>query len=313
MTPLRDEWVRLGGLLVLIGAAWGLTQPLTKIAVSTGHPAMGLVFWQLVIGSVFLSVINALRGKRLPLTRRSLALYTFIAVTGTLAPNYASYTAIAHIPAGVASIIIAAVSLFAFPMALAMGTDRFSALRLAGLLLGLAGVAFIALPEQSLPDPGMVAWLPIALLAPLCYAFEGNVVGKYGTQGIDALVVLQGTSLVGVVLALPLMLGLGQWLPVPATFGPAEYALVTASLIHALVYALYVWLVGRAGAVFAAQTSTLVTGFGVLWAMLILGERYSLWVWVAFGFMLAGLLLVQPRKAQTEVVEDYVGPPGGIV
>jgi drug/metabolite transporter (DMT)-like permease len=39
-----------------------------------------------------------------------------------------------------------------------------------------------------------------------------------------------------------------------------------------VVYAGYVWLVGRAGAVFAAQVAYLVTLFGVFWAMLILGE-----------------------------------------
>ena len=54
-------------------------------------------------------------------------------------------------------------------------------------------------------------------------------------------------------------------------------------------------MVARAGAVFAAQVAYLVTGFGILWAMLLLAERYSGWVWLALGLMFAGLFLVQPR------------------
>jgi hypothetical protein len=39
-----------------------------------------------------------------------------------------------------------------------------------------------------------------------------------------------------------------------------------------------------------------VTGFGVVWSMALLGERYSGLVWAALGLMLVGLALVQPRR-----------------
>ena len=61
------------------------------------------------------------------------------------------------------------------------------------------------------------------------------------------------------------------------------------------MYAGYVWLAARAGAVFATQVAYVVTGSGVLWAMLLLGERFSGWVWAALVVMLLGLFLVQPR------------------
>jgi drug/metabolite transporter (DMT)-like permease len=74
-----------------------------------------------------------------------------------------------------------------------------------------------------------------------------------------------------------------------------------SSCIHALIYAASVWLVGRAGSVFAAQVSYLVTGFGVLWAMALLGERYGAGFWLALGLMFAGLFLVQPRPARPDL------------
>lgn len=284
--------------LLIMGAGWGITTPLSKIAVSTGHQPLGLVFWQMVIGAVLLGAIVFVRGGRLALGRRQITLYLAIALLGTILPNTASYRAAAHLPAGVMSIVIAMVPMFAFPIALALGQDRFSIARVVGLGLGLGGVALLVGPEASLPDRAMVAFIPLALIAPFFYGLEGNFVGKFGTAGLDPIEVLFGASVFGAVLSLPLALGFGHWLNPLGGFGAPESALVLSSIVHALVYAGYVWLVGRAGAVFAAQVSYLVTIFGVGWAMLILDEAYSGYIWGALGLMLLGMFLVQPRDRE---------------
>ena len=284
--------------LLIMGAGWGITSPLSKIAVSTGHQPLGLVFWQMVIGAVLLGAIVFVRGGRLALGRRQITLYLAIAFLGTILPNAASYRATAHLPAGVMSIVIAMVPMFAFPIALALGQDRFSIARVVGLGLGLGGVALLVGPEASLPDRAMVAFIPLALIAPFFYGLEGNFVGKFGTAGLDPIEVLFGASVFGAVLSFPLALGFGHWLNPLGGFGAPESALVLSSIVHALVYAGYVWLVGRAGAVFAAQVSYLVTIFGVGWAMLILDEAYSGYIWGALGLMLLGMFLVQPRDRE---------------
>lgn len=284
--------------LLIMGAGWGITLPLSKIAVSTGHQPLGLVFWQMVIGAVLLGAIVFVRGGRLALGRRQIALYLAIAFLGTILPNAASYRAAAHLPAGVMSIVIAMVPMFAFPIALALGQDRFSIARVVGLGLGLGGVALLVGPEASLPDRAMVAFIPLALIAPFFYGLEGNFVGKFGTAGLDPIEVLFGASVFGAVLSFPLALGFGHWLNPLGGFGAPESALVLSSIVHALVYSGYVWLVGRAGAVFAAQVSYLVTIFGVGWAMLILDEAYSGYIWGALGLMLLGMFLVQPRDRE---------------
>ena len=51
--------------------------------------------------------------------------------------------------------------------------------------------------------------------------------------------------------------------------------MLVSGVLNVLAYSGYVWLVGRAGSVFASQIAYLVTGFGVLWSMALLGERYS--------------------------------------
>lgn len=291
-------------MLFLLGAGWGMTQPLSKIAVSTGYRPMGLIFWQLVVSSLVLGTLIAATGRGLPRGRAAWGMCVLIALIGTVLPNSFSYLAITHLPSGVVSIVLSMVPMMAFPIALGLGTDRFSVARLGGLALGLLGVALIALPHSSLPDRSAALWLPVALIAPAFYALEGNVVAKWGTGGLDPLQLLFGASLVGILFALPAALASGQFI-VPRPAAP-EAALALSAAISSIVYASYVWLIGRAGSVFAAQVSYLVTGFGVVWAMLILGERYSLWVWAAFGVMIAGLALVRPRAE-----EALPGPAAG--
>ena len=141
----------------------------------------------------------------------------------------------------------------------------------------------------------------------MLYALEGNIVAKWGTGGAGPTERLCGTSIVGAGIALPMAIGSGAWIDPRPPWGVPDAALVASSIIHAFVYATYVWLVGRAGPVFAGQVSYLVTGFGVMCAMLILSERYSGYFWAAFGLMLVGMFLVRPRHNQTL---DDGGCPG---
>ena len=294
----RSEMLFYGAILLVMGAGWGITAPLTKITVSTGHGAFGLVFWQLVVGAMLLGVIQLLRGRRMiPFGRAALKTYVIIALIGTVIPNSASYQAYVHLPAGVMSVLLSTIPMLAFPIALALGVERFMWIRLVGLAFGLAGVLLLVLPEASLPDPAMLLWIPLAMVAPLCYGFEGNYVARWGTAGLDGIEVLYGASLVGALISLPLALGSGQFINPIMPWGAAEWALVAASMVHAVVYATYVWLVGRAGPVFTVQVSYLVTGFGVLWALVLLGESYSPWFWGAMALILIGVFLVQPRRS----------------
>lgn len=288
------RWHYVAALLVL-GLGWGSTQPLGKIATSTGHPPFGLIFWQLVVCVVVLGGITLARGKGLPLHRRAIGFYVVVAFLGTLIPNATFYISVARLPAGIMSILISMVPLMAFPLAMAFGLDRFSGARLMGLILGLCGVALIALPEASLPDPAMVAFLPLAMVGPLFYALEGTFVQRFGTAGMDPVQAMFGASVAGLILVTPVMLGLGQWISPAQPWAEAEAALVLSSAMHGLLYAGYVGLAARAGAVFASQSSYLVTASGVIWAMLLLGERFSPFVWAAMAVMLVGLALVQPR------------------
>ena len=292
-----SERLRLTAILVLMAAGWGLSIPLSKIAVSTGYQPFGLIFWQLVIVAAILWMLSALRGRPVRLRRCHFRLYLMVALCGAVLPDIFFYLAAARLPGGIMAIIVSSVPIFSLPIALAMRNEPFMAVRLLGLFFGMAGIVLLIGPDSTLPDPAMAGFVPIALLAPLLYATEGNLVAKWGTGGLDAIQTIIGASLLGMVLTLPTALATRQFINPLVTFGWVETAFVTGAAIHGVVYATYVWMVGRAGPVFSGQVSYLVTGLGVVWSMLLLGERYSGYVWAALGLMLIGMFLVQPRQS----------------
>jgi drug/metabolite transporter (DMT)-like permease len=280
-------------VLVVLGVSWGSTQALGKIATSTGHEPFGLIFWQSLIAVFVLSALCILRRKPLVLNRRTVPFYVILATIGTVVPNVTFYMAVRELPAGIMSILISAVPMLAFPMALAMGQDRFSLVRFGGLMLGLLGVILILGPDTG----GAVTpfWVMIALIGPLCYALEATYVAWAGTPGIDPMQAILGASVASLLMAVPLALASGQWVD-PFPMGRAEGALVILASLSAVVYAAYIWLAMAAGSVFASQVSYVVTGSGVVWALVILGERFSPLAWLALAVMLAGVALVQPRE-----------------
>ncbi len=285
----------LTAVLLLMGAGWGVCVPLAKIAVSSGYQPFGLIFWQLVIVVVVLWVVNRLRRKAIVFSYSYMRLFLAVAFCGALLPDLFFYAAAARLPAGMLAILLASVPLFSLVIASLLGMDKISWRRGLGVSLGLLGIALLIGPEAAMPDRALVIWVMIALLAPLCYATEGNLVALWGTENLDAVQILLGGSIIALVLSLPLALVTGQWIDPLVPFGQAETALVASAVIHAAAYAAYVWLVQHAGSVFAAQSSYLVNGFGILWSMVLLGEHYGSYFWLAVIVMAAGLVLVHPK------------------
>lgn len=85
-------------ILLCLGLGWGLTQPLGKIAASTGHKPFGLIFWQLVVCTLVLGALTFLRGKTLSFRPEALRFYVVVAILGTLVPNATFYISVARLP-----------------------------------------------------------------------------------------------------------------------------------------------------------------------------------------------------------------------
>ena len=283
-------------VLVLLGCGWGLTIPLTVIAVNTGLGHLGIIFWQFFIVMVLFGLRQIFLKNQLSLARSSLQIFCVIAFIGTIFPNSASLIAASYLPGGVLSILIATVPMFAFPIALFLGIDKFEFSRVFGIIFGFLGVYLLIAPEAALPDPSVIWIIPIALIAPIFYGLEGNFVAKFGTGNSSPTEVLLGASIIGCFVTFPLAILSNQFVNPFVPWTASHYALVLSSIIHGIVYATYVWLVTRVGVVFSAQVSYFVTLAGVLWSMIILDEAHSKFIWMSLICMILGMTLVKPRS-----------------
>jgi drug/metabolite transporter (DMT)-like permease len=280
-------------VLLALGCAWGLTMPLMRVAVSTGHGPLGIVFWQqLLTLAVCLGLLAALR---LPwgLTRDRLGLFAVVAVFGTLLPGWIAFRTAAELPAGIRAILIAIVPMFTLPIALALGTERPDLRRTLGVLAG--GLAVLLLLAPGALPAARAGMVLLALGGPLAYAIEANWIAARGAEGLHPFQILAGASALGALASGPLALLTGETASLAPPWGPPELAILASGVLNAFAYAGYVWLIAAAGAVFASQIAYLVTAAGMGWSMLLLGERYAPGIWLAAALMLGGIALVRPR------------------
>ncbi|MGF1446036.1 MAG: DMT family transporter [Pikeienuella sp.] len=284
-------WAVLG----LVGIGWGATGFLSKIATATGHGALMLTFWQTVIGVLCFTVAVALSKGRLPLGRRYLIFYAVCGFLGTALPHSLGFLSIRHLPVGVQTMTLSTVPMLTLLIALPLGLERWEARRALGIALGLAAMLMIALPQSSLPEPGQVFWLILPMLVAVSYAAENTVIATSRPADLSALQVMCGLSWAALAMLGPALLVAGETV-LPERLGREEAALFATSLLHVASYLGFVWLIGQAGAVFAAQVGYVVTASGVLWGMAVFGERHSLWVWGALALVFTGLALVTPRQ-----------------
>ena len=291
MTPI---WPYI--VLILLGCGWGLTIPLTVIAVKTGLGHLGIIFWQFFIVMVLFGLRQIFLKNKLSLARSSLQIFFVIALIGTIFPDSASLIAASYLPGGVLSILTATVPMFAFPIALFLGIEKFEFSRILGIIFGFLGVYLLIAPETALPDPSVIWVIPIALIASIFYGLEGNFVAKFGTGNSSAIEVLLGASIIGCFVTFPLAILSNQFVNPFVPWTSAHYALVLSSIIHGLVYATYVWLVTKVGVVFSTQVSYFVTLAGVIWSMIILDEVHSKFIWISLICMILGMALVKPRS-----------------
>lgn len=286
--------------LLGMGIAWGLSMPMTKLAVSTGHGHFGIIVWQMVLVAILMGIPLLLRPRNSGVKLRHLRLLIFVAFFGTMIPNSMSYIAAGELPSGVMAIIMSLIPMSSLPIALMLGLEGFEWKRLSGLIFGAIAMVVLIGPSTSLPNPAAAPFVLVAALATLCYGLEGNYVAKFGLDGLDAIQVLFYSSLLGLLIITPTAVVTGQFYNPFAAFGVPEYALIVSSLGHGIAYACYIWLVGRTGPVFAAQVSYIVTIAGVGLSILLLGESYSGYIWLALGLVMIGLFLVQPKLAGAE-------------
>lgn len=273
--------------------------PLVKIAIEAGHHPLGLITWQMFFAAITLGIFLLIKKQAVARSAVAMKYYIVIAFIGTLIPNTFSLFATDHLPAGIMAIIIATVPMMSLTVALIARIEAFSWMRTVGVILGVVALLLIALPDASLPDPSKAPWLLVALIAPLCYAIEGNFVAARAPIKLSPLVTLFGASVIGTLFITPIVWFGDMTVSFTGAWDISHWAIIGSAVGHVAAYSGYLWLLGRAGAVFTSQIGYVVTLSGVIGAVVILGESYGISVWIAVAMMLLGVALVGPKKSDS--------------
>nr|WP_244534700.1 DMT family transporter [Hyphomicrobium sp. CS1GBMeth3] len=279
------------------GACIGLIFPFGKIAVDLGLSPLVYAGTSAAGASAVLAVVCRILGKPIVLDASTLV-YAAIAGPLTFAIPFATMLlVIPHLGSAIPAILQSLTPILTLGLVAALGVERPNLLRVAGLLIGLAGTMVILIERNSdsAQNQAHLGWYLLALVTPATLAV-GNIFrtthwpAGHGPLPL-AMLTLAGAA-VGVALlasVLPL-LGFAPSLALPSTVGFALVAL--QSLAIGIGYAFYFRLQQVGGPVYLSQISYVNTSVGVAFAVLFFSERLSLHVWIAVGLILAGVALV---------------------
>lgn len=286
------EWLLLitlsflwGGSFFFIGVAVRALPPLTIVALRVG------------LAAIALNVIVRVVGLKVKMNRR---LWTAFLVMGLL-NNGIPFSLIVwgqtHIASSLASILNATTPLFAVIVAYFLTDDeKMTRWRLAGVVIGLAGVVSMIGPE-TLRGLGTNVLAQMAVLAAaLSYACAGVFGRRFREMDIAPLLTATGQVTASSLLLVPLALAVDRpWtLPLPplTVWGAV---LSQALFSTALAYIIYFRILATAGATNVSLVTFLIPISAILLGTTFLGEQLELKHFIGMGLIGLGLASIDGR------------------
>jgi drug/metabolite transporter (DMT)-like permease len=284
--------------LVLFAAMcviWGIPYLLIKVAVADLSPVT-LVFLRTGIGGALLLPVAVARGHLRPLLPHWRWVVVFAAVEVT-APWLLLSNAEVRLSSSLAGLLVATTPLIGALMALVVGgDDRLDARRLAGMLIGLGGVALVLGLNVSGGDVGAAG--EVGLVA-VCYAAGALIIARR----------LSDLPTIGVVTA-ALVLTTLFYAPAAATRMPssppsAQVIAAVAGLAvvcTAVAFLVFFALIAEIGPVRATVITYINPAVAVILGVLVLHEPFGVSIAVGFALILLGSFLATRRAATTAPV-----------
>ncbi len=281
--------------MVYMGAMWGLSFSLGKLATQYGAAPMGISFWSAFFSGCLLLIYCLLTGRYFSLSWALIKTICILGLLGSALPGLLFYYAASRVPAGVLSITVTLAPIFTYALALLLRIEGFSKIRFFGLVLGLSSICMIVLPQASLPNKTAAVWVLLACLSSFFYACESIYIGIAKLDDIGPIRLSCGMGFASAAfLFIPTFLT-GALTETLSTSTELTLTIFGLSLIGATAYTAFVYTIRASGPIFASQVGYLVTVCGILWGIMIFGEAHSGWIWVSFVLMMLGLLCVSPR------------------
>ena len=286
------EWSMLLGLSVL----WGGSFFFNGLAVKE-LPTFTVVVIRIVLAASILAFILRATGQRMPVQAHVWAAFFGLGLINNAIPFSLIVWGQTHIASGLASILNATTPLFTVIIAhYFTGDERMSWGRLAGLMIGFAGV-IIMVGSDALDSLGVNIAAQLTILgAAFCYAVSGVYARRIRAMGVAPLAAATGQLTAASTIMFPVMLIVDQpWLlPTPSAITIA--ALIgLATLSTALAYLLYFQILASSGATNVLLVTFLIPVSAILLGVFVLGEVLHGKHFLGMAMIGAGLAAIDGR------------------
>jgi drug/metabolite transporter (DMT)-like permease len=259
--------------IVLFCLLWSFAFVAGKVAV-TYCPPLILLAARFSLAGILILGISALRRESWPLTLRDTLVFALIGVANNALYLGLGYTGLRSISAGLGSLIVSANPVFTAALAALLLNEQLTWRKVAGLLLGILGVASIVWHRMSVGTDSphgilftlaslasiVVGTILFKLLAPKGSLWIGN-----GVQNLAAGIVLLPFAFT--------LADVNDVVPNLRLLGAFAFLTLGGSI---LAYVLWFHLLRVSGATAASAYHFLMPPLGMLFAFLVLGEHVEL-------------------------------------
>jgi drug/metabolite transporter (DMT)-like permease len=298
-------------LFAAMGVIWGVPYLLIKVAVGGVAPPV-LVLARVSIGAMILLPL-AIRRHELAVLRPHWRWLAVFALVEIVAPWLLLSEAETRLSSSLSGLLIAAVPIIVAVLARFTGSrDRLPAVRWAGLLVGLGGVAVLLGPGAPRGETGSVAEV---LAVAVCYAI-GPLIASRKLGDLPPLGMTAACLTFAAVIYAPLAaLTWPSSVPAAKVFGAVGALAVVCTAVAFLGFFALIAEVGPARATVITYVNPAVA---VALGALVLGERITLGMGAAFALILGGSVLATRGAQRGQDGSDtgllspgIAGRPGG--
>ena len=283
---------------VALALIWGASFLFIKLGVHDMSPTV-LVLVRSASGALTLAVIMRVTGRPLfgSFWKARIVSFIVMAITNALLPWVLIAWGEQHISSGLASILNSTTTLWAAILIYwVIPTERPSLVNYAGVLIGLAGVVILVLPDIAVHGVGGSFFGALAVVvAAVAYAVSA-LFQRTKLRGMSVYEQSFGQLVVTAALAIPIAApAIPQvhfnWLSMGAVI-----ALGVGG--SGIAYLLYYYTMNSLGAVRATGVTFLVPITAVFWGVVLLNESLNLPTVIGMVVILAGIVLTNLRRAR---------------
>lgn len=255
------------GLFCLL---WSFAFVAGKIGV-TDCPPLILLTGRFLLAGILILGISAVRGEGWQLTWRDAAVFAILGLANNALYLGLGYTGLKSVSAGLGGLIVSANPVFTAALAALFLGEALTWRKVAGLLLGIAGVALIVWHRMSVGSDSLHGIL--FTLASLASIVAGTILFKLLAPRGSLWIGNGIQNIAGGLALLPFALTLADIndiVPSMRLFGAFAFLVLGGSI---LAYLLWFHLLKVCGATAASSYHFLMPPLGMLFAFLVLGEH----------------------------------------